>query len=153
LKYMARGNYLWLYNPNDAQLGLPAHGYNNLGTFYDNATPASDYMMQIGAINYAKVPLSFVDYVDHALQNKVPAGRGLSPVGGSGAGAELIAQLQVYIKTHNITLLNSHRVQQIYLNDKKEVIGVQARFQWHNPLDGRCTSQESCRFRFGRFHA
>jgi hypothetical protein len=124
LKFMARGNYPWLYNPNDAQLGLPAHEYTNLVAFYDNAAPAVDYMMSIGAIKYAQAPLAFVDYLDHAPQNKVPSGRGLSPVGG--AGAQLIAQFQAYIKAHNINLLTSHRVQQIYLNDKKQVIGVQA---------------------------
>jgi len=124
LNFMARGNYPWLYNPNDPQFGLPAHEYNNLAAFYDNAAPAVDYMMRIGAINYVQAPTSFVDYLDHAPQNKVPAGRGLSPVGG--AGAQLITQFQAYIKAHNINLLMSHRVQQIYLNDTKEVIGVQA---------------------------
>ena len=124
LNFMARGNYPWLYNLNDPQFGLPAHEYNNLAAFYDNAAPAVDYMMQIGALNYVQAPLAYVDYLDHAPQNKVPAGRGLNPVGG--AGAQLIAQFQTYIKAHNINLLMSHRVQQIYLNDKKEVIGVQA---------------------------
>jgi 3-oxosteroid 1-dehydrogenase len=124
LKFMARGTYPWLYNPNDAQLGLPSHEYTNLAAYYDNAAAAIDYMMQIGAIQYAQAPLSFVDYVDHAPENKVPAGRGLNPVGG--AGAQLIKQFGDYIGTHNIKLLNSHRVQQIYLNDKKQVIGVQA---------------------------
>ncbi len=123
LNFMARGNYPWLYNPNDPQFGLPAHEYNNLAAFYDNAASGIDYMMQIGAINYTQAPLSFVDYLDHAPQNKVPSGRGLSPVGG--AGAQLIAQFRAYIKAHNINLLTSHRVQQILLNDKKEVIGVQ----------------------------
>jgi len=124
LSFMARGNYPWLYNPNDPQFGLPAHEYNNLAAFYDNAAPAIDYLMQIGAINYTQAPLIFVDYLDHAPQNKVPAGRGLNPVGGY--GSQLIAQFQAYIKAHDINLLMSHRVKQIYLNDKRGVIGVQA---------------------------
>jgi 3-oxosteroid 1-dehydrogenase len=122
LRLMARGTYPWLYNPNDPQLGLPAHEYNNLAAFYDNASQAIDYMTQIGAINFTQS--MSVDYVDHAPENKVPAGRLVFPVGG--AGAQLIKQFGDYISTHNIKLLNSHHVQQIYLNDKKQVIGVQA---------------------------
>lgn len=124
LRFMARGNYSWMYNPGDAHFGLPDHEYNNLAAYYDNAAPAIDYMMQIGAINYTQAPLSFVDYVDHAPENKVLAGRGLNPVGG--AGAVLIQQFGSYISKNGIQLLMSHRVQQIYLNDKKQVIGVQA---------------------------
>lgn len=124
LKFMARGNYPWKYNPLDAQLGLTEHEYNNLAAFYDNASKAVDYMMQIGAIDYVQAPLIFVDYLDHAPQNKVPAGRVLNPVGGFGNA--LIASFQAYIKANNIQLLNSHRVQQIYLSAEKEVIGVQA---------------------------
>ena len=122
LKFMARANYPWLYNPNDPQMGLPAHEYNNLAAFYDNAANGIDYMMQIGAINFTNSPS--VDYVDHAPENKVPAGRLMFPVGGY--GAQLIAQFQAYIKAHEINLLMSHRVQEIYLNEKREVIGVQA---------------------------
>ena len=122
LKLMARSNYPWLYNPNDAQLGLPAHEYNNLAAFYDNAAAGVDYMMQIGAINFTNS--QSVDYVDHATENKVPAGRLMFPV--DGVGSALITRFQTYIADHGITFLTSHRVQQIYLNDKKEVVGVQA---------------------------
>jgi len=123
LRYMARSSYPWIYNPNDTRLGLPAHEYNNLAAYYDNASAAVDYMMQIGAINFVGGSTQ-VDYVDHAPENKVPAGRLMFPVGGFGNA--LIASFQAYIKAHSINLLMSHRVQQIYLNDKKEVIGVQA---------------------------
>ena len=123
LKFMARANYSTIYNPNDAHYGLPDHEYNNLAAYYDNAAPAVDYMMQIGAINYAAAGYDY-DYWDHAVENKVPKGRGLGPVGG--AGNALIASFQAYIKAHNINLLTSHRVTQIYLNDNKQVIGVQA---------------------------
>lgn len=123
LKFMARANYSTIYNPNDAHFGLPDHEYNNLAAYYDNASAAIDYMMQIGAIKYAAAGYDY-DYWDHAVENKVPAGRGLGPVGG--AGAQLIKYFSDYIKAHNINLLTSHRVQQIYLDDKKQVIGVQA---------------------------
>jgi len=124
VKFMARANYSTIYNPNDAHFGLPDHEYNNLAAYYDNASAAVDYMMQIQAINYVAAPPSTQDYWDHATENKVPVGRGLSPVGGYGNA--LIASFQAYIKAHSINLLTSHRVTQIYLNDKKEVIGVQA---------------------------
>ena len=124
LKFMARGNYPHLYNPSDPQLGLPNHEYNNLVAYYDNAAPAIDYMMQIGAIDYVAANSSTIDYLDHVPENKVPLGRGLSPNGG--AGAQLIKQFQAYITAKKIQLLLSHRVQQIFLNDKREVVGVQA---------------------------
>jgi 3-oxosteroid 1-dehydrogenase len=123
LKFMARANYSPIYNPNDVHFGLPDHEYNNLAAYYDNASVAIDYMMQIGAIKYAAAGYDY-DYWDHATENKVPSGRGLGPVGG--AGAQLIKYFSDYIKAHNIKLLLSNRVQQIYLNDKKQVIGVQA---------------------------
>ena len=85
LNFMARACYPFLYNANDPQFGLGAYEYNNLAAYYDNASAGVNYMMQIGAINYTQAPLSFVDYVDHAPQNKVPTGRGLNPVGGAGS--------------------------------------------------------------------
>jgi 3-oxosteroid 1-dehydrogenase len=124
VKFMARANYSWYYNPNDAHFGLPDHEYNNLASYYDNASAAIDYMMSVGAINYVQAPLSFVDYWDHATENKVLAGRGLNPVGG--AGATLIQQFSDYFTKNNVQLLTSRRVQKIYLNDKGQVIGVQA---------------------------
>ena len=124
MKFMARGNYPHIYNPNDAKLGLPDHEYNNLEAYYDNAASAIDYMMKIGAIDYVTAGPYTVDYLDHVTENKVPLGRGLSPKGG--AGAQLIKQFQAYITTQKIQLLLKHRVQQIYLNDKKEAVGVQA---------------------------
>ena len=124
LKFMARANYSWYYNPNDPHFGLPDHEYNNLAAYYDNAAAGIDYMMQIGAINYTQAPLSFVDYWDHAEENKVLTGRGLNPVGG--LGATLIQQFGDYFDKNNVQILTQHRVQQIYLNDKREVVGVQA---------------------------
>jgi 3-oxosteroid 1-dehydrogenase len=124
LAYMARANYSTIYNPNDPHFGLPDHEYNNLAAYYDNASVAIDYMMQIGAFKYEQAGLYTYDYWDHAKENKVPAGRGLSPVGGY--GSQLIKYFSDYIKAHNINILTSHRVQEIYLNDKKQVIGVQA---------------------------
>jgi 3-oxosteroid 1-dehydrogenase len=123
LAFMARANYSTIYNPKDAHFGLPDHEYNNLAAYYDNAAAAIDYMMGIGAIKYAAAGYDY-DYWDHAVENKVPAGRGLGPVGG--AGSQLIKYFSDYIKAHNINLLTSHRVQEIYLDDKKQVIGVQA---------------------------
>lgn len=124
LKYMARANYSTIYNPADAHFGLPDHEYNNLEAYYDNAAAAVDYMMQIGAFKYTQASSTTYDYWDHTTENKVPVGRGLSPVGG--AGAQLISYFSAYIKANNIQLLNSHRVTEILLNDSKQVIGVQA---------------------------
>jgi len=129
LRFMARGNYPQLYNPNDAQLGLPKHEYNNLAAFYDNGYKAIDFFMQIGACQFTQQSPALPDYLDHVPENKVLRGRGVFPKtanGSIGFGAELISQFSAYIKAHNIQVLTGHRVQQILLNEKNEVVGVQA---------------------------
>jgi len=134
LKFMARGNYPQKYNSNDSQFGLTSYEYNHLAAFYDNAAPAIDYFIQIGACQFVQAvnpPANKPppDYLDHVPENKTLHGRLVAPTstsGGGGAGTDLIRQFRAYIDGAKITTLLSHRAQMLYVNDKNQVIGVQA---------------------------
>jgi len=128
MRFLVRGAYPQWYNPDDPRLGLPQHEYNLLSAFYDNGSKAIDFFAQIGALQSQQSAL-LPDYLDHVPENKVLRGRPLAPKTASGtlgAGAELIKQLSAWINSHSIQVLTSHRVQEIVLNDKREVIGVVA---------------------------
>lgn len=129
IKFMARGCYPQLYNPDDKHFGLQAREYDLLSAFYDNGQKAIDFFMEIGACQFIQAEPVLPDYVDHVPENKVLRGRLLAPTnreGTSGAGADLIRQFRSWIKERDIQVLVSHRVQHILLNENREVIGVQA---------------------------
>jgi 3-oxosteroid 1-dehydrogenase len=134
LKFMARGNYPQRYNPSDPKYGLSDYEYNHLAALYDNGSQAIDYFMQIGACQFVQA-IAFglnappPDYLDHVPENKVLHGRLVAPTntsGTTGAGPDLIRQFRAYLDGAKITTLLSHRVQQIFINDKGAVVGVQA---------------------------
>ena len=137
LRFLARDAYPYWYNPDDARLGLPEHEYNLLSAFYDNGSKAIDYFAKIGALQSQQQAPLLPDYFDHVPENKVLRGRSLAPKSptGQGGGAELIRQMKAWIDSHNIQVLTGHRVQQIVLNDKRQVMGVNA-----STLDGKTVS-------------
>ena len=51
LKLMARLSYPTLYDPAQPRLGLPRLQYRLLATFYDQASPAVDRLIQLGALD------------------------------------------------------------------------------------------------------
>lgn len=126
MRFLARGAYPQWYNATDSRLGLPQHEYNLLSSFYDNGSKAIDFFAQIGALQSQQSAL-LTDYLDHVPENKVPRGRSLAPktiAGTTGGGAELIKQMSSWINTHNVEVLTGHRVNEIILNEKGQVIGV-----------------------------
>jgi 3-oxosteroid 1-dehydrogenase len=128
LRFMARGNYPQLYNPEDARFGLAKQDYDLLAAYYDNGYQAIDYFMQTGACKFVQSEPVLPDYVDHVPENKVLRGRLVAPTavkGTTGYGADLIRQFSAWIKGHGIQVLSNHRVQRILLNDKREAIGIQ----------------------------
>ena len=129
LRFMARAAYPQIYNSNDnSGYGLPEHEYSLLLAYYNNCYKTFDYLMDIGACQFIQSAI-LPDYVDHVEENKVLRGRGLAPQnssGGVGYGFDLISQTKAWIDSHDIEVLTSHRVTQIVLNDKKEVVGVLA---------------------------
>jgi 3-oxosteroid 1-dehydrogenase len=129
LRFMARGNYPQLYNPEDAHFGLQQQDYDLLAAYYDNGYRAIDYFMQTGACQFVQAEPVLPDYVDHVPENKVLRGRLVAPTsrqGTTGFGFDLIRQFSAWIKGHGIQVLLSYRVQHILLNEKHETIGIQA---------------------------
>ena len=129
IKFMARGNYPQLYNSEDKHFGLPQQEYDLLAAYYDNGYKAIDSFMESGACKFVDFVPALPDYVDHVPENKVLRGRLIAPTtreGTAGGGADLIRQFRTWIKENNIQVLLSYRVQHILMNEKREVIGVQA---------------------------
>ncbi|MBI4301921.1 MAG: FAD-dependent oxidoreductase [Chloroflexi bacterium] len=129
IRYMARYSYPHLYDPTDPRLGLPENGYNLIAAFYDNASKAVDFLAEIGALQSAGRLPGNPDYLEHAPENKVPRGRSLGPKkpdGTRGNGAEMMRQMKAWVDAEGIPVLLEHRVRRIVVNDKGEVVGVEA---------------------------
>jgi 3-oxosteroid 1-dehydrogenase len=129
LRFMARGNYPQLYNPSDPLLGLTPHAYEMLGAYYDNAAPAIDFLMKMGACQFVQSLPLLPDYLDHVVENKVLRGRLVAPTSaqaGPGIGADLIRQLHAWIMARKITVLTGHRVSRILTDESGRVVGVEA---------------------------
>lgn len=128
MRFLARGNYPVQYNPDDPRLGLPQQEYDLLSTFYDKASEAIEYLAQLEALVSQSSPNPNPDYLDHFPENRVLRGRSLNPQrpAGTPGGQEMMRQLKAWIDSNNIQVLTSHRVQQIYLNEEGQVVGLQA---------------------------
>lgn len=133
LRYMARYAYPQSYTPNSPTLGLPELQYRLLEAFYDNGWRMVDRMAQIGAVKFKEFKLFQVnrpapDYADHLPENKVPKGRALEPLEGSGSGSgggSLAAQLENWLRARKTPILTEHRVTRV-VKDGDRVIGVEA---------------------------
>jgi 3-oxosteroid 1-dehydrogenase len=129
MRFFARGAFPQYYNPADALLGISRHDYDLLSAFYDNGSKAVDYFAKIGALQSTPQNPALTDYLDHTPDNKVPRGRGLFPktaAGATGFGAELIAQTRAWLDGHDVRVLTGYRVTHLVLNDRGEVMGVEA---------------------------
>jgi 3-oxosteroid 1-dehydrogenase len=131
LRYMVRLSYPAIYDPTHPQLGLPAHEFSLIETFYDKSSEAIDYLGHIGALimvadlgvgGPAKLQ---VDYHADLPEDKAPRGRHLNPSTKSGGfGAGLIIQMKSWADAHKIPILLQHAVTKAYRNSAGQVIGV-----------------------------
>lgn len=133
LEYMARVAYPQLYDPSDPQLGLPGHEFSMLSAFAANAAPAIETLDRLGAVSSA-VAVDWTDtpYPDHAahLQGENPTlGRSLHTVDAQGDranGAEMVRQLRAAAEQRGVTILTGYRAARLVLNDRRQVIGLEA---------------------------
>lgn len=136
LRYMARYSYPHFYNPDAPNLGLPQDRYDLLAAFYDNASPAVEYLGELGALRSVGGPAGMPDYAEHLPENKVSDGRRSMYVqtesGQQGSGVEMIQQLQAWAEANGVEILTGHAASRIVQNGKGDVIGVEA-----TTLDGR----------------
>lgn len=135
LRYMARCAYPALYNPKDKYLGLGPNKASLLEAFYDNAADTIDALQKMGALDSIvsdqnremanKEEEMWPDYYAQLPENKAPRGRALSVKGG-GAGAEMARQLHAGVEQHGGSILFEHRATRLVVNEKKEVVGIEA---------------------------
>ena len=133
IRYMARLAYPQLYNPGDVRLGLPRNEFNLIATFYDEASPAVEFLKGAGALQFTFyrdfAGNFFPDYFAELSENKAPRGRGLQPVtpdGALGSGSELIRQLETAATIRGVKIRLNVEVTKVVLSPKGRVIGVMA---------------------------
>jgi succinate dehydrogenase/fumarate reductase flavoprotein subunit len=130
LRFMARGNYPQLYNPEDTRFGLPQHEYDLLEAYYRNASKAIEHFMKIGACQFIQSQPILPDYLDHVPENKVLRGRLVAPSnkeGKTGFGTDLMRQFSTWINAQQIPVMPGYRVDEIIQDEQKQVIGVYAK--------------------------
>ncbi|HEV2856370.1 MAG TPA: FAD-dependent oxidoreductase [Thermoanaerobaculia bacterium] len=138
LKLMARLAYPTLYDPAQPRLGLPRLQYRLLAAFYDNAAPAIDRLIQLGALDpiilpnygYSPNPVTDPDYFAELPENKAPYGRVLTAKSPPGSfefpGLYLSEGMLAYLRRRGVPILLGHRVTEAVQNGAGRVIGVQA---------------------------
>lgn len=132
LRYMARYSYPHLFRPSDPLLGLAEGDYALLEAIYDSGFRAMDRFQEIGAVDLKEMRLFELDrqtwdYADHFPENKVPAGRTLEPIGGSGwggSGASLVETMEGWLRERDTLFLTDAPATDIIVEDGR-VVGVQ----------------------------
>ncbi len=135
LTYMARYSYPHLYNPDHETLGLPQATFNQLKTFYAEASPTIDKLKAMKALDSMRYSIFAEDVPDQPDYGDVFAGsvglrgRALGPRQPNnqlGLGAELMRQLRAAIDARGIDVRLAHRVERLIENSKGQVIGLEA---------------------------
>lgn len=143
IKLMARLGYPALYDPAQPRLGLPKLQYDLLAAYYDNASPAVDRLIQLGALDpiilpnygYSPNPVTDPDYFAELPENHAPYGRVLTAKSPPGStefpGLYLSEGLLNHLRSRNVPILLNHRVVDVVQNGQGEVIGVLAENNGH----------------------
>ncbi len=136
LQLMARLAYPQLYDPAQPRLGLPPLQYSLLAAFYDNAAPAIDRLIQLGALDpmilpnygYSPNPVTDPDYFAELPENLAPYGRVLTAKTPPGSfewpGIYLADGMIAHVRGRGVPILLRHRVTQL-LTHRGEVEGVE----------------------------
>ena len=135
VRFMARFSYPERFNASQRHLGIGERNLAMLEAFYDNASPAIERLQKIDALKVAEwrmfaLDRPATDYLDHVLENKVPAGRCLGPLKADGktvgVGVDLMIHLNGALRKKGIPLLLGHRVMKVVMNGAGRVVGVEA---------------------------
>lgn len=133
LRYLCRVSYPERYRADSLTLGLDPDAYALLEAFYDNGNKAVNLVrgsgaLRVGPFNMWQLERPAPDYQDHLVENKVSQGRALEVLkadGSSGGGTDYVEQLESYLKREGVEILTDHRVQDLILNSRREVVGVE----------------------------
>jgi 3-oxosteroid 1-dehydrogenase len=155
IRYMAMYSFRQLYDPDDKYYGLSENAYRLLLAFYDNASPAIESLVGVGAL-MMRGDFSY-DYWEDAPENKAPIGRTIFPTrpgdpevmgdthpathatpawrevnrtaggGQIGSGGPLmIGQMTDWLRKHDASILLGHRAERLIVNSRGEVVGLEA---------------------------
>ncbi|MEI8299815.1 MAG: FAD-dependent oxidoreductase [Pseudomonadota bacterium] len=135
VRFIARYSYPEKFNASQPHLGIGERALSMLEAFYDNASPTIERLQKMGALAVAEwrmfaLDRPATDYLDHVLENKVPAGRTLGPLKADGKtiglGVDLMIHLNGALKKKGIPVLLGHRVTKVVMNSAGRVVGVEA---------------------------
>jgi hypothetical protein len=128
LKYVARLTQPQFFDPNHPRYGLSEWEYSMCEAIYDSSSVGTELLAEKGALPYrhvAPVPDYFAE-----METIGATGRVLFPKDGapsmSDGGQVATRTLSTACRRDGVTIKMSHRVQKVILNDKREVIGVEA---------------------------
>ena len=128
LKYVARLSQPQFFDPNHPRYGLSEWEYAMCEAIYDSSSVGTELLAEKGALPYrhvAPVPDYFAE-----METIGATGRVLFPKDGapsmSDGGQVATRTLSTACRRDGVALKTSHRVQKVILNDKREVIGVEA---------------------------
>lgn len=129
LKYCARLSQPQFFDPNHPRYGLSEWEFAMCSAIYDSASVGTELLAEKGALPYrhvAPVPDYFAE-----LETIGATGRVLFPKDGaasmSDGGQVATRTLSQACKRDGVEIKTSHRVEKVILNDKGEVIGVEAK--------------------------
>lgn len=129
MKYVARLSQPQRFDPNNPRLGLNDWEYSMCEAIYDSAAVGTELLAEKGALPYrhvAPVPDYFVE-----METIGGTGRVLFPKDGaasmSDGGQVATRTLSTACRRDGVVIKTSHRVQKVILNEKREVIGVEAK--------------------------
>lgn len=137
LRLMARLSYPAQYDPDADFLGIGEDAHAMLAAFYDEASPAIETLMRLGAVEAIVLPslgaspspVSDPDYHAELPENKAPYGRVLTAVTPPGAmawpGQFLAEGLVNHVTGRGAPILTGHRVTGVRTNGRGDVIGVE----------------------------
>lgn len=128
LKYVARLSQPQFFDPNHPRYGLSEWEFSMCEAIYDSSSVGTELLSEKGALPYrhvAPVPDYFAE-----METIGATGRVLFPKDGapsmSDGGQVATRTLSTACRRDGVTIKMSHRVQKVILNDKREVIGVEA---------------------------
>jgi hypothetical protein len=129
LKYVARLSQPQFFDPNHPRYGLSEWEYSMCEAIYESSSVGAELLADKGALPYrhvAPVPDYFAE-----METIGATGRVLFPKDGaasmSDGGQVATRTLSTSCRREGVTIKTSHRVEKVILNEKREVIGVEAK--------------------------
>ena len=127
IRFLARVGRPLLYRPDAERFGLPEWEHRLIEAYYDNAAAACAHLEDIGALRTAHQP-DWASYNELA-EDKGRFGRVIFNVDDSGEltnGRGAIDRLLAFARGAGALVLTEHRVDGVYVNERREIVGVRA---------------------------